>query len=137
VRDGTGRALQLRPSAGGTASRHLRGLVICEGPIDALKVGHHAVALFGKVAGPIKVQRLLRCRALRYTIYLDAGREERECAERLADQLTTFAPTYIATPPAGYDAGALTVEYNAQVIANAEIANAERYHGRRLQTQLG
>jgi hypothetical protein len=113
-------------------ARAAQHLVICEGPIDALKVGHHAVALFGKVAGPIKVQRLLRCRALRYTIYLDAGREERECAERLAEQLSTFAPTYLATPPAGYDAGALTVEYNAQVIANAE-----RYHGRRLQTQLG
>lgn len=94
-------------------------LVICEGPIDALKIGPHAVALFGKVASPSKVARLLRCRALRYTVYLDAGEEEREHAERLAAQLSGFAPTHIATPPPGYDPGALTIEQNAHVLEHA------------------
>jgi hypothetical protein len=104
-------------------------LVICEGPIDALKIGPHAVALFGKVASPSKVARLLRCRALRYTVYLDAGEEERQRAEHLAAQLSGFAPTHIATPPTGYDPGALTKEQNAHVIAQAP-----RFTGRSLGT---
>lgn len=95
-------------------------VVICEGPIDALKVGPNAVALFGKISSPVKVARLIRMRAMRYTVYLDRGEEERQHAERLAKQLDAYAPTYLATPPLGYDPGALTVEQNAHVIANAE-----------------
>jgi DNA primase len=94
-------------------------VVVCEGPIDALKIGPHAVALLGKATSPAKIERLLRMRTLRYTVYFDAGDEERECAERLAAQLSAFATTYIAEPPAGYDPGALTVEQNAHVIARA------------------
>jgi hypothetical protein len=101
-------------------ARTAQHVVICEGPIDAIKVGEHAVALFGKVSSAQKVTRLQRMRALRYTVYLDRGKEERAYAEQLAAELSAFAPTYIATPPQGYDPGALTRAQNAYVIAHAE-----------------
>jgi len=94
-------------------------VVITEGPFDAIKVGINAVAMLGKVPTPHKVARLLRMRAMRYTIYLDRGQEERQYAETLARQLSVQAPTFIATPPEGYDPGALTPEQNAWVIDNA------------------
>lgn len=101
-------------------------IVICEGPIDALKVGPHAVALLGKEPTPAKVERLIRASAFTYTVYLDRGVPdkkgrliEREKAEALASELSGFADVFIATPPEGYDPGALTREQNAYVIANA------------------
>lgn len=95
-------------------------VVVVEGPVDAIKVGPHAVALLGKEPTPIKVERLLRMHAQRYTVYLDPGEEERAKALKLASQLREWAPTFIATPPAGYDPGKLTIEQNANVIAAAE-----------------
>ena len=95
-------------------------VVICEGPIDAIKVGLYAVALFGKAWSPAKLQRLLRMPAKRYTVYLDRGKEERESALALAGALASYAPTFLATPPDGYDAGSLTCEQNAQIIQMAE-----------------
>lgn len=103
-------------------------VVICEGPFDALKVGPHAVALLGKVAQQAKIERLLRMRAARYTVYLDRGVEERSRAEKLASELMHYAPTFIATPPEGYDAGALSAEQNAWIIDRAE-----RYTGAQLR----
>lgn len=94
-------------------------VVVVEGPIDAVKVGPHAVALLGKVASETKVERLLRMNASRYTVYLDPGAEERAKALELAAQLQEWAPTYIATPPAGTDPGLLTPAQNAAVIAAA------------------
>ncbi len=95
-------------------------VVICEGPFDAIKIGDHAIALIGKVAQPAKIERLLRLHAQRYTIYLDRGVEERARAEKLAVELYQYAPTFIAEPPEGYDAGALSREQNAWVIDRAE-----------------
>lgn len=95
-------------------------VVIVEGPIDRVQVGRHAVGLFGKIASPMKVERLLRMRAQRYTVYLDRGEEERERALELAKQLYAYAPTDIATPPVGYDPGKLSRSQNAGVIAAAE-----------------
>jgi hypothetical protein len=94
-------------------------VVICEGPVDAIKVGPHAVALLGK-GTDIKIERLRRMRAQRYTVYLDRGAEEREKAEWIAGELEGFAPTYIATPPAGFDPGDLTPEQNARFIEFSE-----------------
>lgn len=94
-------------------------VVICEGPIDALKVGPHAVALLGKKASDAKIERLLRMHATRYTVYLDRGEEERAAAEALAKELSGFAPTFVAEPPAGFDPGKLSLEQNAIVIARA------------------
>lgn len=96
-------------------------IVICEGPVDAIKVGRHAVALLGKEPGPDKVWRLLRMRGVtRYTVYLDRGEEERARAERLAAELSAYAPTFIATPPEGHDPGSLSPEQNAAIILSAE-----------------
>jgi hypothetical protein len=95
-------------------------VVICEGPFDAIKVGDHAVALLGKVAQQAKIERLLRMRAQRYTVYLDRGVQERAHAERLAEELRHYAPTFIATPPEGYDPGSLSREQNAWVVDHAE-----------------
>ncbi len=95
-------------------------VVICEGPIDAIKVGQHAVALFGKVPSNTKIERLLRMHAQRYTIYLDPGDEERDSAEQLAAELSGFAPTFIATPPDGSDPGSLSQEENRRVLGQAE-----------------
>lgn len=101
------------------SARTSEHVVIVEGPIDALKVGPHAVALFGKVASPEKVERLLRMAARRYTVYLDPGTEEHARALELCAQLSAFAPTFITSPPAGYDPGKLTPAQNAWYIANA------------------
>jgi hypothetical protein len=101
------------------AARTAQHVVIVEGPIDAVQVGASAVALLGKVPTPTKVERLLRMHAMRYTVYLDPGVEERAKAEALATQLSDFAPTFIATPPVGYDPGSLTPEQNAYVIEKA------------------
>lgn len=95
-------------------------IVICEGPIDAIKVGPHAVALLGKAWNHTKLDRLLRLPAQRYTVYLDRGEQERKSAVTLAAELNGFAPTFIATPPPGCDAGKLTPEQNAVVIQHAE-----------------
>ena len=94
-------------------------VVICEGPIDAIKVGPHAVALLGKTTGQTKVARLRRTRALRFTIYLDAGEEETKASHALAGELAGFGEVFIATPPTGYDAGALDRAQNAAIIAAA------------------
>lgn len=94
-------------------------VVIVEGPIDAVKVGPNAVALLGKALSEAKIERLLRMRAHRYTIYLDRGQEELEVAYRLGEILNDRAPTYIATPPEGYDAGALSRAQNARVLAGS------------------
>lgn len=99
-------------------------VVICEGPVDAMKVGPHAVALLGKAPTEVKVERLLRMFAQRYTVYLDRGDEERAKAEQLAEQLSDFAPTFIAEPPEGYDPGKLTLEQNAAVISEARAFKA-------------
>lgn len=102
-------------------------VVICEGPVDAIKIGPHAVALLGKGTDE-KIERLRRMRAQRYTIYLDRGKlksgrtrtEEREKAEWIASELDGFAPTFIATPPADLDPGALSQEQNSRFIDIAE-----------------
>lgn len=94
-------------------------VVVVEGPIDAVKVGPHAVALLGKVASETKVERLLRMSAHRYTVYLDPGEEEAAKAAALAAQLNEWVPTFIATPPPGADPGALSREQNATIIEQA------------------
>lgn len=99
-----------------SASEHV---VICEGPIDAMKVGSHAVALFGKKATEPKIDRITRMNAMRYTVYLDRGKEEQEAAEYLARELEPFGEVFIAVPPRGHDPGSLTPEQNAEVIRRA------------------
>lgn len=94
-------------------------IVIVEGPFDAIKVGGHAVALLGKVMTPQKLDRLMRSRATRYTVYLDIGKEEQEAAEKMAAQLSAFGEVFVATPPKGFDAGALTPDQNRWVIERA------------------
>lgn len=102
-------------------------VVICEGPVDVLKVGPHATGLLGK-GTDVKIERLRRMNAKYYTVYLDRGEvkpgelksEERQKAEWIAFELANFAPTYIAVPPEGFDAGALSCEQNARIIDQAE-----------------
>ncbi len=107
------------------SSQHV---VIIEGGFDTLKVGTNGVGLLGKLVTPAKIERLRRMRALRYTIYLDRGEKERAQAEKLAASLTSYAPTYIAMPPPGFDAGALSLEQNAHVVEQAP-----RWTGRTLK----
>lgn len=94
-------------------------IVVVEGPVDAIKVGHHAVALFGKEPTPQKTLRLLHLRPRRWTVYLDPGEKEAEKAMQLAAQLAERAPTFIAVAPAGYDPGKLSQAQNAAVIEQA------------------
>lgn len=94
-------------------------IVICEGPFDAVKTGSNAVALLGKVAQPVKVQRLIRTSARAFIVYLDRGEEERKSALALARELTPYASVWIATPPEGYDPGSLTLEQNAHILSQA------------------
>ena len=99
-------------------AHHEPAVVICEGPIDAMKCGPHAVALLGK-GTPDKIARLRRMRAQRYTIYLDRGEEEWAKALGIAAALSSYAEVYLATPPEGYDPGALDMAANAAVVAAA------------------
>jgi len=101
-------------------------VVINEGPFDAMQVGPHAVALLGKSASDGKINLLRRMRAARYTVYLDRGEAEAKAAMKLAGELSTYAPTFIATPPEGYDPGALTFEQNNYVIERAVRYDAAR-----------
>lgn len=94
-------------------------VVICEGPVDAIRVGPHAVALFGKHCGPAKLHRLTRMHARAYVVYLDRGTEELQAARTLAAQLANFAPTRIAVPPEGRDPGSMTAAENAAAIQMA------------------
>lgn len=94
-------------------------VVVCEGPIDAIKVGPHALALLGKAPTPAKVERIRRTRANRVTIYLDRGETERRHAHALAEQLAGLVDVFIAVPPEGYDPGALDPTTNAYYIAGA------------------
>jgi hypothetical protein len=100
-------------------ARGSQHVVVVEGLFDALRVGPHAVALLGKTASPAKVERLRRMSATRYTVYLDRGDEERREARRLASLLAEWAPTFVAEPPEGYDAGSLDRARNAEVVAAA------------------
>lgn len=99
-------------------------VVICEGPIDAMKVGPHAIALLGKGGAKgeasVKIERIARMRARRFTVYLDRGAEEREHAEHIARELEPFAAVFIATPPEGHDPGSLTPTQNEAIIRAAE-----------------
>lgn len=99
-------------------------VVICEGPIDAIKAGPNAVALLGKVAQPAKLSLLRSLGATRFTVYLDRGNDERTNAVKLAGELSAWAhDVRIATPPEGHDPGSLPREINAQVVAGAEIVS--------------
>lgn len=100
-------------------ARQYKHIVICEGPVDAMKVGANAVALIGKVGQEEKVERLRRLPVDSFTIYLDNGPEERAYALALAQELAPYAPVCIATPPEDSDAGKLTPEQNAAVIQRA------------------
>lgn len=96
-------------------------VVITEGPVDAIKVGLHAVALLGKAITPEKVAKLRQMNTERYTIYLDRGPEELRNAYELAKQLVDFARVYVAQPPEGFDPGKLTKAQNAHVIQQAQL----------------
>lgn len=95
-------------------------VVVCEGPVDAIKCGPNAVALFGKVAQPAKVERLKRMSARMFVIYLDRGEEEARNAEALAKELSAVSDVFICVPPPGHDAGSLTLEQNQEVIRGAK-----------------
>jgi len=98
---------------------HAPEAVVVEGPIDAMKVGPNAVALLGKIATADKFERLIRMSAKRFTIYLDRGSEELASALDLAQRLANYVSVRVALPPEGMDAGDLTPEENARVIAAA------------------
>jgi hypothetical protein len=98
-------------------------VVIVEGPIDVIKVGFHAVGLLGKGTDQ-KIARLQRMGARRYTIYLDRGEAEQAKAEQIAAALQGWAEVYITVPPPRHDAGSLTPEQNAHVVAHGRPAEA-------------
>lgn len=93
-------------------------VVVVEGPVDAIKVGPHAVALLGKGTDE-KVRRLRLMSASRYTVYLDRGAEEWRRTLELASALSGYAQVYLAEPPLGRDAGDLSPQENAEVLARA------------------
>lgn len=96
-------------------------VVICEGPVDAIRVGPHAVALLGK-GSDTKIARLRMMRAQRYTVYLDRGhaRDNAQAkAQQIASSLSGWAEVFMATAPEGHDAGSLTPEQNAWVLGQA------------------
>lgn len=95
-------------------------VVICEGPVDAIKSGTNAVALLGKAISPEKLSLLANMAATTFVVYLDPGAEERKVAEQLASELSAFGDVYIATPPEGFDPGDLSLEQNAHIISQAE-----------------
>jgi hypothetical protein len=114
-------------------ARTAEHVVVCEGPFDAAQIGIPStavagVALLGKAWSDQKLARLARLPARRVTVYLDRGRDEWESACRLAAALSPYVETYLAVPPEGCDAGSLTPQHNAVVLAHAT-----RYAGQALQ----
>jgi hypothetical protein len=97
-------------------------VVVCEGPIDAIKIGPHAVATLGKAVGTTKIDRLAMMNASLYVIYRDhstnpkVAEEERVATATLAAELSVFGQVRIATPPMGRDAGSFTRAENELII---------------------
>lgn len=107
-------------------------VIVCEGPIDAIKCGPNAVAWLGKSGStphPVKVERLKRMSARRFVIYFDRGHEELVSATSLAKELCDWSEVFIVQPPEGYDAGALTRAQNATVIQGAVPFSPDRLKG--------
>lgn len=95
-------------------------LVLVEGPVDAIKVGRHAVALLGKSFQPAKLARLSRLRGpSEVIVYLD--RDAPKQAQQWAEELAPYLPVRIVVPPEGYDPGALTPAQNAAILATAAV----------------
>ena len=99
-------------------ARNYNHIVVCEGPVDAIKVGAHAVALFGKAYTEQKVAWLMRTRATRITLYLD--HETVKETRRFGAALSAAADVFVAVPPEGRDAGDLTPAENAEVVSRAQ-----------------
>ena len=93
-------------------------VVIVEGPVDAIKVGTHAIALLGK-GSDAKIARLRRLAARRVTLYLDRGEQEQAAALRIAGALAGLTECWFAVPPPGFDAGDLTPGENAAILSAA------------------
>ncbi len=101
-------------------------VVVTEGPMDAIKIGPHAVALLGKSASPQKLHRVKELGAKSVTVYLDSGAEEWAATVRIARELSGSVETRVAVPPAGFDPGSLTPEQNRNILANAQIFKNNR-----------
>lgn len=94
-------------------------VVITEGPFDRLKTGpEHTVALLGKHADPIKVERLRRLPCRQYVIYLDSDVAP-ELIETLARELHQAGEVWIASPPPGWDPGDFSRFENAEILRAA------------------
>jgi len=84
------------------ASDHL---IVVEGPMDVLKCGSNAVALFGKSASTHQLQLVVELARGRRQIVIALDRGESEDARRLARQLelrlSSGCQVLVADPPAG------------------------------------
>lgn len=99
--------------------RNAETVVLVEGPIDRLRVGpEFTVALLGKAADPVKIERLRRLPCRRYVIYLDADVTP-ELVETLARELHEAGEISIVVPPEGTDPGDWNRSQNAEILAQA------------------
>lgn len=108
-------------------------VVITEGPVDAVKVGPFAVALFGKVAQTAKVFWLRQMPARTKVVYLDRGDKERENALELCAALEgSCERVLLAEPPEGYDPGKLTPDQNRWVLEQAREVRSSNVYASKL-----
>lgn len=92
-------------------------IIVCEGPVDAIKSGTQAVSLLGKTATPQQLQLLRSSGCERFTVYLDS--EAREDSAKLCSELSAFANAFEAIPPPGTDPGDWTPSQNAAILQRA------------------
>jgi hypothetical protein len=133
ARDMTGTARQkyMNPSAdtsrlliGWNTARLTGDLVICEGPLDAVKLYQHdvsALALGGKILHDAQLNMLAKAvpPSTAITVLLDP--EEEQAPQDLAARLASyFDSIYIAKLPDGVDPGDSTREQAHDAIENAE-----------------
>lgn len=108
--------------------RNAETVVLVEGPIDRLRVGpEFTVALLGKVADPVKIERLRRLPCRRYVIYLDADVKP-EVLDMLARELHEAGEISIVVPPEGTDPGDWDRAQNAEILAQATVWNPSALH---------
>lgn len=92
-------------------------VVLCEGPIDALKCGPRAAALLGKVASPQQLGLLREARVESFVVYLDSDAAAE--SSKLCRELSAFARVREARPPAGSDPGDWDLPQNTAILQTA------------------
>jgi DNA primase len=88
-------------------------LVLCEGPLDAVRLWQHglsAVALMGKYVSRAKLAMLLRAKVSAITLMFDSDGPGRTAVQSVGPELASVFNVLVAELPDGVDPGSSTLE---------------------------